>query len=418
MQAITHSQQPFLGERSVKSPAHSRVPSLLATAIGYFVILYLYSSLAWIVMMLYPAIKVAYFLYFLLAALPFLLAVNRSTVDILRDHWSFVFLIVLYFLYVSVQYVLFDMADLPSVREAYFENGQFLVTIFISLIAFELSINFRHLLTVLYAVVIASCVLNVIEFFDQMAFPIQLSTVIGRAAGLYQNPNVSADFIAGTIPLICGRSGRTSRLLCYAITGVGTFLTFSRGGWGLWFAAVAITELALVDWKNFRFNSGNIAIVSAFMIGVIALVIAFGPALSLITGELGSNLDLNTATRLQLLTNDTTLSRLELARQGLIAFTSAPIFGHGVGYTWQWEFGLSVHNMFVLVLAEQGILGFIWLMTLLAVWWRYPRPYGWWLVVLFCVTGVSTHNFFDGPMPGILITLYLVAAKRFGEARI
>jgi hypothetical protein len=362
--------------------------------------------------MMYPAVKVSYFLYFLLATLPFLLAVNRSTVDILRAHWPFVLLMIVYFAYISLQYVLSGMADLPPVRQAYFVKGQFLAGVIVSLVAFELSLNFRNLLITLYLVVIASCAINVIEFFDPRAFPIQLSTTMGRAAGFYQNPNVSAIFIASTIPLLCFQKGRLGRLLCYGITGVGTFVTFSRGGWAIWLAAVAITELAQFKWKTFQFTPRNIAVMAAGVIGIIALVVAFRPALSLLVGELGSNLDTSTSTRLELLANDTTMSRLELARHGLEAFASAPILGHGVGYTSQWEYGYSVHNMFVLMLAEQGLLGLVWLLLLLVVWWGYPRPYGWWLVVLFCVTALTTHNYFDEPIPAILITLYLVASHK------
>ncbi len=192
-------------------------------------------------------------------------------------------------------------------------------------------------------------------------------------------------------------------------------MTFSRGGWALWLAAVIITEIGRTDWRNFRLDARRVAIIAAGVIVLIALFVALGPALSFLIRELGSNLDANTTIRLEVLANDTTAYRLADAWQGLIAFTDAPIFGNGVGYTLQWVYGESVHNMFVLMLAEQGILGFIWLMAVLVVWWRYPRPYGWWLVVLFCITAFTTHNYFDGVGPAILITLYLVASHKLTD---
>ncbi|HWF65501.1 MAG TPA: O-antigen ligase family protein [Rhizomicrobium sp.] len=415
MEAVAKSYRTFSGRPSGYSTS-ARHPSLLATAMSYLLILYIYSSFAWIVMAVYPAIKVAYLLYLLLATLPFLAAVNRSVIDVFYDHLPFLLLIALYFAYVSIQYVLFGMATIPSVRDDYFVKGQFVATILFSLVAFELSFNFRHLLIALYAVVIFSCAVNLVEFFDPLALPMQFTTVPGRAAGFYLNPNISALFIASAVPLLCWRAGGTSRLLCYAVTGIGTFLTFSRGGWALWFVAVAITELARVDWRNFQLTTKSVIGISAGLICAIALIVAFGPAFSFLVQELAPNLDSNTATRLELLNTETTLDRLELARQGLIAFTSAPIFGHGVGYTVQWEFGLSVHNMFVLMLAEQGIIGLIWLIVLIAVWWRYPRPFGWWLAILFCAAAPTTHNYFDGALPAVLIALYLVAPHRLSAA--
>jgi hypothetical protein len=415
MEAIANSPRTLVHKRIADAQTGRRIPSLLATVIAYFTIFYLYSSLAWIVMLLYPGIKVAYFLYVLLGTVPFLLAVNRSTTNILHDHWPFVFLIALYFAYISAQYALLGMADISIVRDAYFVKGQFVATVLVSLIAFELSFDIRKLLGALYLVVIFSCVLNVIEFFDPAALPIQLSTVTGRAAGFYQNPNISAACIASAIPLLCGRMEKLGRILCYSITGVGTFVTLSRGGWALWIVAVVIIELGHAGRKSLRSSPTTIGIIAAVTIAAIVLIAAFGPALSLLVSGLGSSLHADTAARLELLANDTTTSRLELARQGMIAFTQAPIFGNGVGYTWQWEFVLSVHNMFVLMLAEQGILGALWLLSLLVVWWRYPQPYGWWLVVLFCVAGFTTHNYFDGPLFGIITTMYLVTSRKLSR---
>jgi O-antigen ligase len=415
MEMLATTHRPLQQERPAIE--RGRVPSLLSTAVSYFIIIYLYSSLGWIVMLLYPGIRVSYFLYFLLATLPFLAAVNRSVIDVIRDHWPFLLLISLYLGYISIQYAFLGMADMELVRDMYFVKAQFVAGVLVSLIAFELCFDFRKLLVALYLVVIASCVINVIEFFDPLALPIKLSVAIGRAAGLYQNPNVSAMFIASPIPLLCARMGRMGRLICYAITGIGVFLTFSRGGWALWFAAVVVTEMTNIDWKRVRLSPQSIAALAGISISAIALIVTFAPALSLLVGGLRSNLDTDTVTRLEILGNDTTASRLELARHGLEAFASAPIFGTGVGYTSVWVYGLSVHNMFVLMLAEQGILGFIWLIALLVVWWRYPRPYGWWLVVLFCVTAMTTHNYFDESLPAIIITLYLVASHKLSGYR-
>ena len=390
---------------------------MVATALSYFSIFYLYSALCWFVATLNPAIHIYYFLYFLIATLPFFLAMNRLAIGVFRIHWPVISLFAFYFLFISIQFALFGMSENQPVRDAYFAKAEFFSAILFSLMFLELSLNFRNLLAALYLVVLWSCAVNIVEFFYPTIFTIQLSTVLGRAAGFYLNPNISATFIVSPIPLLCGRQRTATRLLFYGVTGIGTFLTFSRGGWALWFAAVFITEMAKVDWKTVRLDPRNIGVIAGVLIGIIGLVVAFQPTLSFITRELGSNLDPNTSTRLELLANDTTMSRLEIARQGLIAFSTAPIFGHGVGYTWQWEYGLSVHDMFVLILAEQGIVGFIWLMALLLVWWRYPRPYGWWLVVIFGVAAFTTHNYFDGPIPAILIVFYLVAAHRFGKKR-
>src|SRR5665213_2259516 len=374
MERTAHSHRTFVQERSARRRVTGYSPSLLATGIGYFLIFYIYSALGLTITSFYPAIRVSYFLYFLLATLPFLLAVNRSTIEVFRDHWPVILMFSLYFVYISIQFALFDISDVQIVRETYVEKGQFITALLVSLVAFELSFGFRKILGALYIVTVLSCLINVVEFFRPGLLIIHLSSVPGRAAGLFQNPNASALFIASAVPLLGARMQGARRFLFYGMTGIATFLTFSRGGWAIWLAAVIITEIGRTDWKHFRLDSRSIGLIAAGGIGAIGLLIAMGPSLSLLISGLGSNLDSNTTARLERLANDTTISRLQIARQGLIAFASAPILGHGIGYTVQWIYGNSTHNMFVLMLAEQGLVGFIWLLILLVVWWRYPRP--------------------------------------------
>ena len=74
--------------------------------------------------------------------------------------------------------------------------------------------------------------------------------------------------------------------------------------------------------------------------------------------------------------------------------------------------------MFVLMLAELGLVGGIWITAFLLSIARYGAPFGLLVVIMFSVSALFTHNHFEWPAVGMLFALYLVVAKRYEKKRL
>lgn len=251
-------------------------------------------------------------------------------------------------------------------------------------------------------VVIVGCLMNFIEFLYPTV--LRMSLVPGRAAGLLENPTVSAMFIASAVPLLTLHVRPLVRLSIYFITLVGVFVTFSRGGLIIWIAAVAVS--LYFPSADVRLNFRHIVtILIGFFLAVI-FAIFYIDIINMILKPLAGQLDRNTSTRLTTLDDFAGRDRFYVLALGWEAFLEAPFFGHGIGYTWNWGYFQSVHNQFVITLAEQGLLGAVWMFGFLWALWRFARPFSLWILVIFILSALITHNYFDNGIYGLLIALY------------
>jgi O-antigen ligase len=135
-----------------------------------------------------------------------------------------------------------------------------------------------------------------------------------------------------------------------------------------------------------------------------------GDIAKILTDALWPYLDANTTARIEFLSYDSTEERMAVLQRGWEAFEAAPLFGQGIGYTYAWDFPVSVHNMMLLMLAEMGILGGVWYLLFLASLAQYPRPFGLLACSVILVTGLFTHNHLERPAVAIVIALYAVSA--------
>jgi O-Antigen ligase len=261
------------------------------------------------------------------------------------------------------------------------------------------------------AIALASCAINVAEFFFAGTAFDWLSTVPGRAAGFYGNSNDSAMFIALAVPIVAVNVSLRPRWIFYALTFVGVYVTFSRGGLVVWASLVATSELMLGYGRRGWGTRVFLTLIS--LLGVAGLLSFFSAdAARTLTETLWPYLDANTIARVEFASNDSTAERMLLIERGLEAFAEAPLLGQGVGYTHAWDASASVHNMMILLLAEQGLLGGIWFLGLLALLWSYGRPYGVAIAIAIFVSGLFSHNHFERPTLALVVALYLVAAVR------
>ncbi len=263
---------------------------------------------------------------------------------------------------------------------------------------------------VVATVVVVSCVINLGEFFLAGSVIAWLSNVPGRAAGFYENSNDSAMFIAMAIPLVALNTNTRARWAFYGLTLAGVYVTFSRGGLIAWALFVAVSELAQGHRRGWGVRAMVFGLGGFVAIGIISL---FSTDIArLMTETLWPYLDANTSARIEFLSNDSTQERMMVLERGFEAFAAAPLFGNGVGYTYAWDFPVSVHNMMVLMLAEMGLVGGVWYVLFLWSLWSYGRPYGALAFLVILVTGLFTHNHLERPAVAMAIALYAVAARR------
>lgn len=195
--------------------------------------------------------------------------------------------------------------------------------------------------------ILGGVTLNIIDFTHPLVF----SPLIGRAAGLYLNPNISA--IALTLGMIAAIDEVRARYrtVFVLLVGVGVLLTLSRGG----AAGFGVALLGL-------FLAGRLRWPRLVMAGVLLFLAVWG-------GILLAGAEETVAAGLQQLqgeqmgrltgqvTDFGTKVRLDVARAGWSEFTSSPLLGAGIGRTFLWALPGSTHNMYLRGLAEMGILG-------------------------------------------------------------
>jgi hypothetical protein len=219
--------------------------------------------------------------------------------------------------------------------------------------------------TLVFAVLLG-VTLNIYDFFVPMTF----SEVHGRAAGFHVNPNLSGEaLVLGMIlsvtvlPSFC----RGPFLL---LTGVGIFLTFSRGGILAWL--IAVGGLLLFT-KVVRARD----LISTLLLSLLVVGIALLPKLDAIltTMDQSGAVSKDTETRFEWLTNpfgvsdNSGLARKYVADQAWRKFTDHPWVGSGTGTMYE-SFDIPPHNQYLSYMLDHGVLGaaIVPLLILTLVW--------------------------------------------------
>ena len=276
----------------------------------------------------------------------------------------------------------------------------------------------------LVAFAIAACLVlaAILNWFDVL-YPSVLVPVgfiganPGRGAGLFINANGAAAFILmGTIAVLPFTPMRV-RALLLLLAVIAVAPTFSRFGWI--FAALLIVmtiALKLLDRRQ----------VLIILVSVPLLLSAAGVyyELMLRTG------DQNILARLawfQTLGEQQDFSvreRAFVAQRAWERFLDSPLYGHGIGVTLSRGARVGTHNIYVLLMAEQGLVGLALYLSLIAILVRkgwqltrnaidaHARDVGVTMIVyaVFLITnGFVNHNVLDDAH-SIFIFAFIVAA--------
>jgi hypothetical protein len=373
--------------------------------------LYLYTNVDLALLQVAKFVPPSYFYVVILIVTGTILVTSPASVRALLQHRIFVSTL-LAFALLEIVHTIFAPLDKTELQ-VLINNIEWVLLTVSFVVIFSLNARLDRIIQLVGLVVVVNTGINLIEYYLPQLLPTAFSTVNGRAAGFVGDPNESATYISVALPLAAFFAPRLVRYTLYAIALAGIVVTFSREGMMFWAVAVVVTE-ALKQRERFglRFTETIMLIILylfvVLMLGYAFIVFADTDALF--------HLDNNTRSRLHFTMEDR--DRLYLAKKGIDMFVNAPLFGNGVGSTRDNE-SPGVHNMFVLMLAELGLVGAIWITAFLLSIARYGVPFGLLVVIMFSVSAPFTHTHFEWPGMGMLFALYLVVAERYeGKAAV
>jgi len=239
--------------------------------------------------------------------------------------------------------------------------------------------------------------------------PLTFSPLVGRAAGLYLNPNTAAAaLVLGMIVSVDVLPERL-RTLFVGLVGAGVLLTFSRSGAAAWVLATAVL-------------AGSRVIRIAGVVRVMGVIALLGLGVLYFTGSLEPAVQMASVVSSdawgRLRVGERTMdfsaeARLGDAGEAWAMFLDRPFSGHGIGATAEWDRFESTHNIYLRHLAEYGVAGLAIVPLLaLSVLWppsRKALPHsavG--IIVVVIVLGVTSHNLLDERH--VLIALAIGAA--------
>jgi O-antigen ligase len=268
------------------------------------------------------------------------------------------------------------------------------------------------------AVLVATAV-NIYELF----YPQTFSSVIGRAAGLYVNPNQAGVALVlgliATLDLIPPRG----RLVFALLVGTGVAVTFSRSAMSGW-ALVMLTMLWTKQINLRRSLAGGFAIA---VIAVAGLAWQWDNVMDKLKDS--NVLNANVMGRLEWLNrveaqDNSALEREAVAAIAMDRFADSPLVGNGVGASRKLlaikgGIEISSHNQYLNLMVDHGFLGCLMLplLVLACVWQRggdgRRRAFAFAAFVLFM--GLFSHNLLEERF--ILLIFALLAAMNISASR-
>ncbi len=199
-------------------------------------------------------------------------------------------------------------------------------------------------------------------FIFSGASPQAARFLVARGGGTFE-PNVTAQYLQMAIPFAAayflsaaGARRRTIYLVILLMATAAMFVTFSRGGW--FGAAVALAVVVVAAWLKIRdLGAPRWAVAALTALGIMLLLPAV--AVVLARGVQGDQLS--------------AASRLADWRTALAMIRDHPLLGVGKGNYLElarlynpWALEYPVHNVYLFLWAETGIVGLLALLAMLA----------------------------------------------------
>ena len=264
--------------------------------------------------------------------------------------------------------------------------------------------------TVLFAVG-----LNIYELFAPMTF----TRVIGRSAGLYENPNMAGEALVLGMILSVTVLKHRYRGPFLLLAGIGVFLTVSRASIVVWLMATAgLLLMRVVRPKQF--------LLSASVCLLVALLVLLPRADELLTAwERTGVINVNLLERLAWfadpsISDHSSWERQNLAKQAWDKVAERPVFGSGTGS--YLDAVILPHNQYLSLMVDHGIIGMMIVPLLLLAVAFGARGETRWVALIFCgavmVLSFFTHTILYTGHGLVLFSLMaaIAAARSYRES--
>jgi O-antigen ligase len=280
------------------------------------------------------------------------------------------------------------------------------VTLLYSFLIILVAVPERQIVPIaLAAVVCLSVCINVFDFVRPT-----FTSVAGRAAGFYENPNTSGKIIALCMVLSCAAIPRQLRVPFCLFAGLGILLTFSRSSWLLW--AIGMIGLAATHELSKTSRAVTFWIVSALSAFIIFALLSGSMLEIFYTLGLGAYLDSNTVARLggggTTFQDASTSVRVDMIVRSIEDFQRHPWFGLGLGSTSEWMSMSRPHNLYLMIAVEAGVLGLLVITALFIFMWPKCTSIGRVALIVYAISGFFSHM--NLVQPAMLCLLAIIAA--------
>ena len=266
----------------------------------------------------------------------------------------------------------------------------------------------RRLNITLFAILLILISLLIVDviFYSSTIYP-------RRAMGTLGNPNTAA-YVAVVLMVASLQYPvwklSTVNVILIVITGVGIALTASFGGTMAYLSVLSTIIILSFIKKSIRLRYP----LSVFPLMIVSILVLI---YSVLNGKLGitlSNFSVDS-----ILTSQSIIERIEVAKVTLGLFSQQPLFGHGIFYAYSMERG--PHNMLLRILVEGGLLGFVGLFVLLGglFWVAFKRKsYKFLLLTIALIAmGLTTHTVLESRSI-IFISGLVFSSSRINRSRL
>jgi O-antigen ligase len=212
--------------------------------------------------------------------------------------------------------------------------------------------------TILFVVFMSVCN-NLFELLNPKVFT---EVNVGRPAGFYIDPNRTGCALMLGMLMSITIIKKPYRWILVLVTGIGVMATFSRGailGWG-------ICTLLLIVGRVLSDQRRKILVPLAILVLLLGSINPLKTLSDYFKGDpSGANWDMvNRLEEFQnpSLSEDSAMARQAVAAGAWLMFSNHPFWGNGLASTRKWMVAdVSTHNMYLYYMADNGILGVIFL---------------------------------------------------------
>ena len=278
----------------------------------------------------------------------------------------------------------------------------FVETMYLSTLAVLLYFDDKNLTvarTAILLVTTMSIFNHILELFIPTIFYAEdaVTKILGRSSGFYGNSTGAGEAIILGMILSYGIVPKKLKILFLFFALLGVIPTFSRAAIAAWFIVVFILVMTKAIKKKEAITLGIII----FILVAIALPI-FITFLDLFLGEAAANIlgRIDFFSSKSSVSDGSSQSRFTVARAGLAYFSDNPFLGAGHSFTQYWEHPISTHNIYLLHMAEFGLIGvFIYPLLIISIIWKASgeaKKTSLAFAVFLLLIGFTSHNVLNG----------------------